>query len=170
MECTAPIGVSHRREQQTYGPSVRPMSRQRGHVEGARGGAPTVPVATALAVMVAISLSFRPTAVRWKPIGAVSAPRDGIHANRSSGLVVSRGSLDTAPVTPSGGQVHRRLLTIGSSQSPPNPTHARGSCGFRSLQPECLESSKTPRFPVLLTIGQVTDGRELTTGRRSNSP
>lgn len=170
MECTAPIGVSHRREQQTSGPSVRPMSRQHGHVEGARGGAPTVPVAMAVAVMVAISLSFRPTAVRWRPIRAVSAPRDGIRANRSSGLVVSRGSLDTAPVTPDGGQVHRRLLTIGSSQSPPDPTHARGSCGFRSLQPECLESFETPRFPVPLTIGQVTDGRELTTGRRSNSP
>ncbi len=121
VECTAPIGVSHRCEQQTSGPSVRPMSRQRGHVEGARGGAPTVPVATALAVMVAISLSFRPTALRWRPIWAVSRTRDGIHANRSSGLVVSRGSLDMAPVTPVGGQVHRRLLTIGSSQSPPDP-------------------------------------------------
>ena len=45
------------------------MSRQRGHVEGARGGAPTVPVATAVAVMIAISLSFRPTALRWRPFG-----------------------------------------------------------------------------------------------------
>lgn len=170
VECTAPIGVSHRCEGQTYGPSVRPMSRQRGHVEGARGGAPTVPVATAVAVMIAISLSFRPTALRWRPFGAVSGTRDGIHANRSSELVVSRGTLDMALITPGGGQVHRRLLTIGSSQSPPDPTHARGSCGFRSLQPECLESSETPRFPVPLTIGQVTDGRELTTGRGWNSP
>jgi len=148
----------------------RPMSRQRGHVEGARGGAPTVPVATAVAVMVAISLSFRPTALRWRPFGAVSGTRDGIHANRRSELVVSRGPLDMALIIPGGGQVHRRLLTIGSSQSPLDPTHARGSCGFRSLQPECLESSETPRFPVPLTIGQVTDGRELTTGRGWNSP